>query len=179
MRGITYGLRITTVRCSTRRKTEFSRVGKATAVAAENQIIEESQILARGGPDESQARHSRRAIQAATHDAARLVGRRHNPPFGRWLTSAGVAQLWLALKAGNEHPPSILRGGKTVSDFIAQHAAELWSFLTGLIGGGAAGSLVTYRVTRSNRASGRASIVDQSGSAAGGDIVARDKNSTR
>ena len=66
-----------------------------------------------------------------------------------------------------------------MADFLAQHAAAIWSFLTGLISGGAAGSLITYRVTRTNRASGRASIVDQSGSTAGGDIVARDKSTTR
>jgi len=65
-----------------------------------------------------------------------------------------------------------------VTDFIAQHASEIWSFLTGLVGGGAAGSFITYRVTRTNRASGRSSVVDQSGSTAGADMVGRDKSSS-
>jgi hypothetical protein len=70
-------------------------------------------------------------------------------------------------------------GGGNVSDLIAQHASEIWTFLAGLIGGGAAGSLITYRVTRTNRVNGRGSVVDQSGSAAGGDIVGRDKRSQK
>ena len=71
------------------------------------------------------------------------------------------------------------RGDFTVADFIALHASEIWSFLTGLVGGGAAGSLITYRVTRTNRASGHSSVVDQSGAAARGDIVGGDKSQYR
>jgi hypothetical protein len=64
-----------------------------------------------------------------------------------------------------------------VGDFIAQHATEIWSFLTGLAGGGIAGSFITYRITNTNRASNGSSVLDQSGSTAGGDIVGRDKRS--
>ncbi|MGY4366720.1 hypothetical protein ACVW1A_002785 [Bradyrhizobium sp. LB1.3] len=62
-----------------------------------------------------------------------------------------------------------------MADFFSQHAAAIWSFLTGLVGGGAAGSLITYKVTRTNRANNGGSVLDQSGSTAGGDIVGRDK----
>lgn len=53
---------------------------------------------------------------------------------------------------------------------VMDYVSEIISFLAG----GIAGSLVTLSV-RSLKATGRASIVDQSGSKAGGDIVGRDK----
>ena len=59
-------------------------------------------------------------------------------------------------------------------DFLTQHAEAIGTFIAGLIGGGVGGSLLTLRITGRNQVSGRGSIVDQSGSRAGGDIVGRD-----
>jgi hypothetical protein len=64
-----------------------------------------------------------------------------------------------------------------VGDFIAQHSTEIWNLLAGLVGGGLAGSFITYRITSTNRASNGSSVLDQSRSTAGGDIVGRDKRS--
>ncbi|WP_210419070.1 hypothetical protein [Bradyrhizobium sp. NAS80.1] len=64
-----------------------------------------------------------------------------------------------------------------MGEFIAQHAAAIWSFLAGLAGGGITGSFITYRMTSTKRASNGGALLDQSGSVAGGDIVGRDKRS--
>lgn len=53
---------------------------------------------------------------------------------------------------------------------MLDYISELFAF----IAGGLAGSLLTITVTKF-RASGRASIADQRGGKAGGDIVGRDK----
>jgi len=62
-------------------------------------------------------------------------------------------------------------------ELFGQYSSEIWSFVGGLIGGAVGGSLLTLRITRQNRVSHGGSIVDQSGSRAGGDIVGRDKGS--
>jgi hypothetical protein len=62
-----------------------------------------------------------------------------------------------------------------VGDFLSQHASEIWTFLTGLAGGGAAGSLITLRFMRQNIVRGSGTIVDQDRARAGGDIVGGDK----
>ena len=61
---------------------------------------------------------------------------------------------------------------------FGEHSPEIWSFLGGLISGGVGGSLLTFRLTRTNKVSGSGSVADQSGAKAGGDIVGRDKNTT-
>ena len=58
-----------------------------------------------------------------------------------------------------------------MSEIISQHLSEILSFLSGCL----AGSFITLKVTRQNKASGRGSIVDQSSSRAGGDIVGGNK----
>jgi hypothetical protein len=63
----------------------------------------------------------------------------------------------------------------TVGDFLSQHASEIWSFIAGIVGGGAGGSLLTLRLTRQNKVLGSGSIVDQGRARAGGDIVGGDK----
>lgn len=65
-----------------------------------------------------------------------------------------------------------------MSEFLANHASEIWSFLGGLVGGGIGGSLLTLRLTRKTRVSGNGTSVDQQRSSAGGDIVGRDKTTT-
>jgi hypothetical protein len=65
--------------------------------------------------------------------------------------------------------------GVEMGEFISQHASEILSFLGGLVGGGAGGSLLTLRFSRQNKAWGGGSIVDQTNASAGGDIVGRDK----
>jgi hypothetical protein len=59
-------------------------------------------------------------------------------------------------------------------DFLANHAKEIISFVTGALGG----SLVTFKFTRQNRIQGSGTIADQSKAQAGGDIVGRDKTVT-
>jgi hypothetical protein len=55
-------------------------------------------------------------------------------------------------------------------DFISKHAAEIWSFVAGAVGG----SLLTLKITRYT--AGRdVHSVSQSHARAGGDIVGRDK----
>ncbi len=66
-----------------------------------------------------------------------------------------------------------------MSEIFGEYSSEIWSFLGGLIGGGIGGSLITLRFTRQNRATGRSSIVDQSGSKAGGDVVGGNKSVPR
>lgn len=47
------------------------------------------------------------------------------------------------------------------------HLSEIISFILGAFGG----SLVTWKVTKTMRVSGRSTAIDQSGANAGGDIV--------
>ncbi|MEM7290250.1 MAG: hypothetical protein AAF412_07790 [Pseudomonadota bacterium] len=54
-------------------------------------------------------------------------------------------------------------------------AFDLWSFISGLVGGSLVGSIVTYQVQKRLTSSGSGNVVDQSGGQAGGDIVGRDK----
>jgi hypothetical protein len=63
-------------------------------------------------------------------------------------------------------------------EFLSQYASTIGSFVAGLIGGGAIGSLLTLRITGRNHLSGKGSVVDQSRSRAGGDVVGRDKTTT-
>jgi hypothetical protein len=65
-----------------------------------------------------------------------------------------------------------------MGDFLRHHASEIWSFVAGLIGGGAGGSLLTLRISRRKQVTGHGTMVDQSGSRASGDIVGRDKTVT-
>lgn len=51
----------------------------------------------------------------------------------------------------------------------------LYWFFGGLAAGGLAGSLLTFKLTRQNRASDGSTIVDQSGARAGGDNVGGNK----
>lgn len=54
---------------------------------------------------------------------------------------------------------------------LKEHVSEIISFLAGLGGG----SLLTLRLTRHQRATGRGTISDQRRVRAGGDVVGRDK----
>ncbi len=56
-------------------------------------------------------------------------------------------------------------------DLLKEHASEIISFLAGLGGG----SLLTLRLTRTQRAIGHGAISDQRRARAGGDVVGRDK----
>jgi hypothetical protein len=67
---------------------------------------------------------------------------------------------------------------RAVSEFFSHYASLIGSFIAGLIGGGTIGSLLTLRITGRNRLSGKGSVVDQSRSKAGGDIVGKDKTTT-
>ena len=60
-------------------------------------------------------------------------------------------------------------------EILAKYVAEIWSFIGGLAAGAVGGSLLTLRYTRTTSASGHGSIVDQSRTSAGGDVVGRDK----
>jgi hypothetical protein len=60
-------------------------------------------------------------------------------------------------------------------DLLSAHAAEIGSFIGGLIAGAVGGSLLTLRITSQKRVVGGGSMVDQSGARAGGDVVGRDK----
>ena len=57
---------------------------------------------------------------------------------------------------------------------IANYISEIISFLVGL----SAGSLITFQVTK-NRAGPGGTAVNQAGSTAGGDMVGRDKTTTK
>jgi hypothetical protein len=59
-------------------------------------------------------------------------------------------------------------------DSIVQHMSEILSFLGGLV----SGSLLTFHFTRQNRVRGSGSVVDQSSSKAGGDIVGGNKTTS-
>ena len=54
---------------------------------------------------------------------------------------------------------------------------DFWNFVGGLITGVVGGALITLKWTKTQKAEGRANVVDQSGSKASGDIVGRDKRS--
>lgn len=58
-------------------------------------------------------------------------------------------------------------------DIISQHVPEILSFIAGLIGG----SLLTFHFTR-NKVHGSGTVVDQSRSQAGGDVVGGNKTTT-
>jgi hypothetical protein len=62
-----------------------------------------------------------------------------------------------------------------MGEILTHYGSEIWSFILGLIGGGACGSLITFRITRHTRATDNATAVDQSRASAGGDLVGRDK----
>ena len=68
--------------------------------------------------------------------------------------------------------------GGVMLEFYHTYLSEIWSFIGGLVSGGIGGSLITVRLNRQNLAQGKGSIVDQSKSTAGGDIVGRDKKTT-
>lgn len=55
--------------------------------------------------------------------------------------------------------------------------SEIWTLLGGLISGLLGGSLLTLKLTKSQRVNGSGISVDQSKAKAGGDIVGRDKKS--
>lgn len=54
-------------------------------------------------------------------------------------------------------------------------AFDVWSFISGLVGGSLVGSVLTYQVQKRLSSSGSGNVVDQSRGQAGGDIVGRDK----
>jgi hypothetical protein len=60
-------------------------------------------------------------------------------------------------------------------DFFRNHMSEIASFVGGIVGGALAGSRLTLHFMRRNVVTGSGSNVDQSGAAAGGDIIGRDK----
>jgi hypothetical protein len=57
------------------------------------------------------------------------------------------------------------------------HLHEVLTFILGLLAG-VGGSFLTYKMTRSNRASNGSKVVDQSGARAGGDNVGGNKTTT-
>lgn len=59
---------------------------------------------------------------------------------------------------------------------FGQYSFEIWSFLGGLVGGGIGGSLLTLKMVRQNSVKGSGSVVDQSRTRAGGDIVGGNKS---
>ena len=67
--------------------------------------------------------------------------------------------------------------GRTMGDFLSQHASAIGSFIAGLLTGGVTGSLITLRITGRNQVLRGGSITDQSRSVAGGDIVGGNKTS--
>ena len=58
-------------------------------------------------------------------------------------------------------------------DLLTNHLSEILSF----VGGAISGSFLTLSVTRHYKVKGAGTIVDQSSTKAGGDIVGRDKHS--
>lgn len=58
---------------------------------------------------------------------------------------------------------------------LTAHASEIWSAIGGVIAGALGGSLLTLRLTRTNRVTGRGHVVDQSHSQVGGDQVGGNK----
>ena len=62
-----------------------------------------------------------------------------------------------------------------MSEFITNHASEVWSAIAGFLTGGTVASLVTVKVVRSQQSGGNGTNVDQSRSRAGGDIVGGSK----
>lgn len=63
-------------------------------------------------------------------------------------------------------------------DFLTTYASEIWSAIIGCLAGGTLGSLITFKIMRSQHASGAGRNVDQSRSKAGGDIVGGSKTAT-
>jgi hypothetical protein len=59
-------------------------------------------------------------------------------------------------------------------DFISKYASEIWSFIAGLAGGAAGGSLLTFKLTK-HKAGRDTNVVNQASAEAGGDVVGRDK----
>jgi hypothetical protein len=62
-------------------------------------------------------------------------------------------------------------------DFYTQHSSEIWSFVGGLLTGGIGGSFITLKISGRNVVQGGGSLIDQSSSSAGGDIVGGNKTS--
>jgi hypothetical protein len=54
-----------------------------------------------------------------------------------------------------------------MGQFLSEHFSEILSFLGGLATGRVSGSLLTLRIKREKRVSGRGSMVDQSRASAG------------
>lgn len=65
-----------------------------------------------------------------------------------------------------------------MSDFVASHASEIWSAVVAFLTGGAAGSLITFKVVRSQQATSGGRNVDQSRSSSKGDIVGGNKTTS-
>ena len=66
-------------------------------------------------------------------------------------------------------------GAKKMREFLLIHASEIWSAIVGCLAGGTLGSLITFKVVRSQHASSGGRNVDQSRSRAGGDVVGGNK----
>jgi hypothetical protein len=58
---------------------------------------------------------------------------------------------------------------------LAEHAPEIWIAIGGVIAGALGGSLLTLRLTRTNRVSGSGHVTDQSNSRVGGDQIGGNK----
>jgi hypothetical protein len=58
---------------------------------------------------------------------------------------------------------------------MLEQASEIWAAIGGFVAGAVGGSLVTLRVTRSNRLHGSGRLVDQSRSKVGGDQIGGNK----
>ena len=61
-------------------------------------------------------------------------------------------------------------------DIFTKHFSEILAFVEGFFAGGITVSLVTLNFNRRNTVDGSGSVVDQSKSRAGGDIVGGNKN---
>ena len=60
-------------------------------------------------------------------------------------------------------------------DVVTKHWSEVFSFLCGLVGGGVAGSWLTFHFSQQRVRGSRNISVNQSGSTASGDIVGQNK----
>ena len=67
--------------------------------------------------------------------------------------------------------------GADMDQFISEHWDAIGTFLGGLATGAVGGSLLTLRLTKTNRAGGN--IIDQSHAAAGRDIVGGNKSTRK
>lgn len=72
----------------------------------------------------------------------------------------------------------LAKNGEAMLEFYNTYLSEIWSFIGGFVSGGIGGSLLTLRINQRNLIKGKGSVVDQSKSRAGGDIVGRDKKTT-